>query len=74
VDPVEITLVRAGRQLLLGAAEPRSTCPLELVDDLARFQLAARRLGWSVQLRSPSPELVELMVLVGLDDVIRIER
>lgn len=65
-----MSLVRDGREVPLGPARPRSACPLELVDDLARFQLAARRLGWSVRLRCSGPDLVELMALVGLDDVL----
>jgi hypothetical protein len=70
---VEIVLVRPDQEVELGAAEPRSACPLELVDDLARFQLAARRLGWSVRLRSTSRDLVELLGLVGLDGVLDVE-
>ena len=73
MNHVEVVLVRADQLVPLGPAHPRSPCPLELVDDLARFQLAARRLGWSVQLRSPDPDLVELMVLVGLEDVLPVD-
>jgi hypothetical protein len=70
VEHVEVVLVREGRELPLGAAVPRSPCPLELVDDLARLQLAVRRLGWSLRLRTDSRDLVELLALVGLDDVL----
>jgi hypothetical protein len=45
----------------------RSTRPdLALVDELARLHLAARRLGWTVQLCDVSPRLDELLGLVGL--------
>lgn len=67
-----MSLVRDGREVLLGPARHRSDCPLELVDDLARLQLAARRLGWSLRLRSGDADLVELMALVGLDDVLHL--
>ena len=70
VNSVEVVVVRDGSEVSIGLARPRSPCPLELVDDLARFQLAARRLGWSLRLRAPDPELAELLVLVGLDPVL----
>ena len=69
-----MSLVRDGREVPLGAPRPRSPCQLELVDDLARLALAARRLGWSLRLRSADPGLVELMALVGLDDVLHLHR
>jgi hypothetical protein len=39
---------------------------LSAVDHLARLQLIARRLGWSVRLRNPCPRLCELLDFVGL--------
>jgi ABC-type transporter Mla MlaB component len=39
---------------------------LALVDQLARLQLHARRLGCSIRLRGADAELVELLALVGL--------
>ena len=43
---------------------------LEMVDDLARLQLAARRGGLSVRLRQASPALSELLDLAGLGQVL----
>lgn len=46
---------------------------LDLVDRLARLQLAARRLGWVIRLRHPHDRrcrLTELLELVGLDVVL----
>lgn len=43
---------------------------LALLDALARLQLAARRLGCSIRLRNPCPELCELLDLVGLADLL----
>jgi hypothetical protein len=43
---------------------------LAFVDDLARLQLAARRLGCSICVRDASPELIDLLELVGLLDVL----
>ena len=39
---------------------------LDMVDALARLQLAAQRVGWSLRLRDPSASLCELLVLLGL--------
>jgi hypothetical protein len=39
---------------------------LEVVDELARLQLAARRLGCSIRLRDLGEELSQLLDLVGL--------
>ncbi len=39
-------------------------------DALARLQLAARRLGCQVRLRGTSSELRELVVFMGLRDVL----
>jgi hypothetical protein len=45
-------------------------CDLDLVDGLARIQLAARRIGGLIVLRHPSTELTELLALAGLDDLL----
>ena len=52
---------------------PLPTClrpDLALVDTLARFELAARRLGCSVRLREVSCDLAALLRLVGLDELL----
>jgi hypothetical protein len=41
-----------------------------ILDALVRLQLAARRLGASIQLENACPELVDLLALVGLADVV----
>jgi hypothetical protein len=43
---------------------------LEVVDQLARLQLAARRAGSAIQLRDASPEIVALLDLAGLREVL----
>ena len=57
--------VEVGRGCLDGVA-----AGLPLVEVLARIQLAARRLGYSVVVRDPSPALRELLDLVGLAGVV----
>jgi hypothetical protein len=42
---------------------------LGLVDSIARLGLAARRIGCTVAIRDPCPELVPLLHLVGLAQV-----
>ncbi len=42
---------------------------LGLVDEVARLQLAAKRLGCSIWLRHVCPDLRQLLELVGLHDV-----
>lgn len=42
---------------------------LSEVEALARLQLEARRLGWSIRLCRPCGELCDLLALAGLEDV-----
>jgi hypothetical protein len=44
-----------------------------VVDALERFQLSARRMGMGIRLRHASPELQELLSLVGLREVHDVE-
>jgi anti-anti-sigma regulatory factor len=46
---------------------------LATIDALARLQLAARRAGLELRLCHASPELVELIAFVGLDEMLRVE-
>ena len=46
---------------------------LDLVDDLLRMQLAARRRGWRVRLRDAPPALRGLLELAGLAGVLALE-
>jgi STAS domain len=43
---------------------------LSVVDQLARLQLAARRLGCSLRLRGAPSQLRELIDLAGLSDIV----
>jgi hypothetical protein len=72
VEPVtsraRVLLVRDGEAVDLGPIVPRATCDGELLDDLLRFDLAARRLGWQVQLRDVDAPLAEVLQLVDVLD------
>lgn len=70
-DPhVTVALVRREAELpswpLLRSGLP----DLAVVDELARLQLGARRLGCSIQLRGACVHLVELLELVGLSELV----
>jgi hypothetical protein len=43
---------------------------LSLIDDLARLQLSARRLGCSIRLQHVDPLLWDLLILSGLADIV----
>jgi hypothetical protein len=43
---------------------------ITVVDDLARLQLAARRLGFSIRLRDAPSELLDLIGLAGLSEIV----
>ena len=61
-----VVLVRDDAEV---ASWPLAACgrlDLAVVDELARLQLTARRLGLSIRLRDACVELTELLDLVGL--------
>jgi len=70
VTQAELVLVRGGREVLLGRVGSDRRSDLDLVERLARIQLAARRIGGSIVLRHPSTDLAELLALAGLDDLL----
>ncbi len=61
-----MVLLRGDREVLLGPVYGPDRCDLGFVEGLLRVQLAARRFGWSIQLRDVRPDLLELVELVGL--------
>lgn len=65
-----MVVVRDGVEVASWALPATDHPDLALVDELARMELAARRLGSSVRLRDPGPRLLGLLDLVGLGDVV----
>jgi hypothetical protein len=65
-----IVLVVGGRDRVLGHIDGNIRCDLELVDDLLRLHLAARRRGWTIRLVELRPDLRELVELVGVADLL----
>jgi STAS domain len=63
-----IVFVVDDREFPCGAVGHGTRCDLGLIDALARLQLAAQRLGWSIRLRHVERDLRDLVELVGLSD------
>lgn len=61
-------LDEAGTEILLARVKVHIV-DLALVDTLARLQLEAHRIGWSMRLGNPGEELVALLELAGLSDL-----
>lgn len=61
-----VVLHRDGEEVLLGPVYGPDRCDLGFVEDLLRVQQAARRFGWTIQLREVRADLRELIELVGL--------
>jgi len=69
--PTTVVVLRGTRVVASWPIHPSTSSPtgrldLGAVEELARLQLGARRLGLSVELRDVCPRLRELLELVGL--------
>ena len=65
-----IVLARGDAEVATWSLEPSGRTGLELVDELARLQLAAQRIGCSIRLRDGWSALIELLDLVGLSELL----
>lgn len=61
-----LVLVADGAELASWDVGAHHSPDLSVVDRLARLHLAARRQGWTLLVREPSPALVELIELTGV--------
>jgi hypothetical protein len=61
------------RSTILCDVESPTTPDFGSVGALARMQLEARRVGLELRLRRVSPELLDLIVFLGLEEVLRVE-
>jgi hypothetical protein len=68
--PATIVLARGDDEVASWALPATHRTGLELVDELARLQLEAQRLGCSIRLRDACTALAELLELVGLDELL----
>jgi anti-anti-sigma regulatory factor len=67
---LQVVATSDGSRVIVVVVEALECPDLVVVDALARLQLAARRLGYSIRLGNPSAELRALLDLVGLADVV----
>jgi hypothetical protein len=67
---VTVVLVRGRAEVATWTLTWSGRPDLTLVDELARLQLGARRLGCSIRLHCPCDELTELLDLVGLGEIV----
>ena len=65
-----VVLLRGDHEVARWPVERGGRPVLEVVEELARLQLAARRLGCEIRLRNPCARLAELLELVGLKGVL----
>lgn len=65
-----VVLVSGNTTMVCGALILEGRPDLSVVDELARLQLAARRLGCSIVLRGVGVELAELLAFAGLTDIL----
>jgi hypothetical protein len=68
-----VVLVRGGAEVACWPLPAGQNPDLWAVDQLARLQLAARRLGCSLRLRGAPSRLRELIDLAGLSDILTTE-
>jgi hypothetical protein len=65
-----IVLVVGGRERALGHVDGRIRCDVDLIDDLLRLQLAARRRGGQIRLMQVRGDLHQLLELVGVAELL----
>ena len=69
ISHATVVLTRRGAEVGTWALMGEPTIDLALVDEVARWQLAARRMGCAIRLRDAAPDLIELLRFVGLVEV-----
>ena len=65
-----VELVRGDTAVIRWPLQSLARPDLGVVDQLARLQLLARRLGCRIRLRDVCPELRDLLDLVGLGEIV----
>ena len=69
-----VVFVAPGGEVASWPLEGDGRPDLGTVDDIARLQLAARRVGCAIHLRNVCPDLLALIELAGLSDELRVIR
>jgi len=65
-----VVLSRAGNDVAIWEIRNWDKGDLAIVNTLARLQLLAHRMGCTIEIRDPSPELTGLLDLAGLAEVL----
>jgi ABC-type transporter Mla MlaB component len=65
-----VVLVRGGAEVACMPLPAGRHPDISVVEHLARLQLAARRMGYSIRLRDAPGELLELIDLAGLSEIV----
>ncbi|MGH2683855.1 MAG: STAS domain-containing protein [Actinomycetota bacterium] len=65
-----VVVLRDGDEVTAWPLEGVGPPDVAVIDELARLQLRARRMGCSIRLRDVSAELFDLLDLLGLGDVV----
>ena len=65
-----VVVVRDQVEVAAWPLEARGDATLALIEELARLQLAARRIGCTIRLRDQQPGFAALLELVGLVEVL----
>ena len=63
-----VELVQGERSILLGVVQARARGDLQVLDDLLKLQVLARRMGWRVRISECRQELRELFDLMGMSE------
>jgi len=69
-ESARLVLFARGREIASWPLPADGRPDLELVDALARCELAARRVGYDVRVQGARHDLVELLEFVGLRDLL----
>ena len=65
-----VVLISGDATTVCGGLAPDDRLDLTVINELARLQLAARRLGCSIVLRGVGVRLAELLDFAGLTDIL----
>ncbi|HJR25458.1 MAG TPA: hypothetical protein VJ804_08300 [Acidimicrobiales bacterium] len=63
-----VELVQGEQSILLGIVQARTRGDLQVLDDLLKLQVLARRMGWRVRISECRQELRELFDLMGMTE------
>jgi hypothetical protein len=69
-DAAVVLVIEGGAEVTVWLPDASVPAGLDTVDVIARLHLVARRWGWTLHLRRPSPDLAALLAFAGLDELL----